>query len=133
MNYIKAGKAYQQVSINSAVEGASPHRLISLLFEGLIKRLAEARGAIERKDAAVKGSSISKAIGIVGELQGSLRDTDSNEIAANLDRLYDYISRTLVQANLESSREKLDDVARLIIEIKAGWDGIAESGAGGVE
>ncbi|NVK43065.1 MAG: flagellar export chaperone FliS [Oceanospirillaceae bacterium] len=133
MNYIKAGKAYQQVNISSAVEGASPHHLISMLFEGLIKRMAEAKGAIDRKDTSAKGTSISKAIDIVGELQGSLRDTDSNEVAANLDRLYDYIARTLVQANLESSQEKLDEVARLVIEIKAGWDGIANAATSGAE
>lgn len=131
MNYIRAGKAYQQVNISSAVEGASPHRLISMLFEGLLKRLAEAKGAIERKDIATRGAGIGKAIDIVGELQGSLRDTDSNEVAANLDRLYDYITRTLLQANLEASQDKLDEVARLVIEIKTGWDGIAEAAGSG--
>ena len=133
MNYIKAGRAYQQVNVSSAVEGASPHRLISMLLEGLIRRLAEAKGAIDRTDTFAKGTSISKAIDIVGELQGSLRDTDSNEVAANLDRLYDYIARTLLQANLESSQAKLDEVARLVIEIKAGWEGIADAGTGSDE
>jgi flagellar protein FliS len=125
MNRLQATKAYQQINISSEAQGATPHRLIGMLLEGVLKRLAEAKGAIERSDTATKGTSIGKAISIIGELQGSLRDTDSHEVAGNLDRLYDYMARTLLQANIESSSAKLNEVAQLIIEIKGGWDAIA--------
>lgn len=130
MNRLQATKAYQQINISSEAQGASPHRLIGMLLEGVLKRLAEAKGAIARSDTAAKGASIGKAISIIGELQGSLRDIETNEVAGNLDRLYDYMSRTLLQANLESSSEKLNEVALLIIEIKAGWDAIGTPQAG---
>lgn len=126
MNRLNPAKAYQQIDISSAVETATPHRLISMLLEGTLKRIAQAKGAIERNDIATKGECIGKAIDIVGELQGSLRDTDTDEVAGNLDRLYEYMSRTLLQANLESSQQKLDEVAGLLIEIKSGWDAIPE-------
>jgi flagellar protein FliS len=125
MNRLQATRAYQQINISSEAQGATPHRLIGMLLEGVLKRLAEAKGAIERSDTATKGTSIGKAISIIGELQGSLRDTDSHEVAGNLDRLYDYMARTLLQANIESSSAKLNEVAQLIIEIKGGWDAIA--------
>jgi len=125
MNRLQATKAYQQINISSEAQGATPHRLIGMLLEGVLKRLAEAKGAIERSDTATKGTSIGKAISIIGELQGSLRDTDSHEVAGNLDRLYDYMTRTLLQANIESSNDRLNEVAQLIIEIKGGWDAIA--------
>ena len=127
MNRLQATKAYQQINISSEAQGATPHRLIGMLLEGVLKRLAEAKGAIERQDATAKGESIGKAISIIGELQGALRDTDSNEVAGNLDRLYDYMTRTLLQANIESSNVRLNEVAQLIIEIKAGWDAIASA------
>jgi flagellar protein FliS len=125
MNRLQATRAYQQINISSEAQGATPHRLIGMLLEGVLKRLAEAKGAIERSDTATKGTSIGKAISIIGELQGSLRDTDSHEVAGNLDRLYDYMTRTLLQANIESSNDRLNEVAQLIIEIKGGWDAIA--------
>lgn len=126
MNKLQGSKAYQQINIASEVENASPHRLVSMLFEGAIRQIAVAKGAIEHKDIPGKGIAISKAIAIIGELEGSLKDKDSNEVAANLARLYDYMIRTLTQANIESSIDKLNEVARLIIEIKSGWDAIPE-------
>ncbi|WP_020681776.1 flagellar export chaperone FliS [Marinobacterium rhizophilum] len=130
MNRLQATKAYQQINISSEAQGATPHRLIGMLLEGVLKRLAEAKGAIERQDTATKGVCIGKAISIIGELQGSLRDTGTNEVAGNLERLYDYMTSTLMQANLESSSDKLNEVAQLIIEIKAGWDAIGDTPAG---
>lgn len=122
MNHQAGLNAYKQVDIGAAVAAASPKELISMLMAGALKRILEAKGAIARGDGAAKGVAISKAIGIVTELQGSLDGTDTNEVAANLNRLYDYMQRTLMTANLESSTEKLDEVASLIAEIKAGWD-----------
>jgi flagellar protein FliS len=126
MNYNQASKAYQQINIASEVEGASPHRLVSMLFEGALRQIAVAKGAMERKAYAEKGTAISKAIAIIGELEGSLKDQDTNEVAGNLGRLYDYMIRTLTEANLKNSLEKLDEVANLLIEIKSGWDAIPE-------
>lgn len=126
MTNAQGSKAYQQINIASEVENASPHRLVSMLFEGAIRQLAVAKGAIERKDPATKGEAISKAIAIVGELEGSLKDKETNEVSGNLSRLYDYMIRTLTQANIESSTEKLNEVGQLIIEIKSGWDAIPE-------
>lgn len=126
MNYNQASKAYQQINIASEVEGASPHRLVSMLFEGALRQIAVAKGAMERTAYAEKGTAISKAIAIIGELEGSLKDQDTNEVAGNLGRLYDYMIRTLTEANLKNSLEKLDEVANLLIEIKSGWDAIPE-------
>lgn len=126
MNTTKGSKAYQTINIASEVEVASPHRLVSMLFDGAIRQIAVAKGAIERKDMAAKGEAISKTIAIVGELEGSLKDKETNEVSGNLSRLYDYMIRTLSQANIETSVEKLNEVANLIIEIKSGWDAIPE-------
>jgi flagellar protein FliS len=47
------------------------------------------------------------------------------DIAANLERLYDYMSRTLLKANLENRVDLLKEVSSLLREVKLGWDGIA--------
>ncbi len=105
------------------VEGASPHRLIQMLYEGGLQKIAVAKGAIQRKDIAAKGDNIGKAIAIIGGLRASL-DLSQGEIAVNLGRLYDYMERRLLEANLKSDAEILDEVSGLLREVKTAWDAI---------
>lgn len=113
-----------KTGVIAEVEEASPHRLIQLLFEGCLQRIAVAKGAIQHKEIVLKGESISKAIGILGGLRGSL-DLSQGEIATNLDRLYDYMERRLVEANLKNETAILDEVSGLLKEVKSAWDAIA--------
>jgi len=124
MNAQSGLNTYKQVDIGASVASASPHELVSMLMAGVLKRILDAKGAIQRNNVQAKGVAISKAISIIGELQGSLKDTETNAIAVELDRLYDYIVLCLTKANLESSLDKLDEVAALMMKVKEGWDGI---------
>jgi flagellar secretion chaperone FliS len=117
---------YQQVNTGTGVESASPHRLIQMLMEGVLQRLAEAKGATQRKLVAEKGEAIGKAISIITGLRDSLNKDVGGELTANLDDLYDYMQRRLLEANIQNSEEMLDEVAQLMHTIKSGWDGIAE-------
>ncbi len=126
MNSYSAVNSYTSVKVHSGVESASPHRLIQMLFEGALERIAQAKGAIAQKQFARKGELIGKAVDIVGGLQGSLNDTEGGALAANLDSLYDYIIRRLTQANSENSVEQLDECGRLLGEIKTAWDAIGK-------
>ncbi|MGR8931159.1 MAG: flagellar export chaperone FliS [Gammaproteobacteria bacterium] len=109
--------------IVAEVEDANPHRLIQMLFEGGLQRIAVAKGAIQRNEIALKGESISKAIAIVGGLRSSL-DLTQGEIANNLDRLYEYMERRLVDANLHNDESILDEVSGLLKDVKSAWDAI---------
>src|SRR5690606_15781044 len=125
MNSYSAVNSYASVKVHSGVESASPHRLIQMLFEGAMERIAQAKGAISQKQFALKGELIGKAVAIVGGLQGSLNDNEGGALAANLDSLYDYIIRRLSQANYENNPDYLDECGRLLGEIKSAWDAIA--------
>ncbi len=120
----EALKQYRRLGIESEVTNASPHRLIQMLFEGALGRLAVAQGALERGDIATKGEALSKAIGIVSGLRGSL-DMSTGELAENLDRLYEYINFRLLEASAENDIEKVLEVTQLIKTLKSGWDEIA--------
>jgi flagellar protein FliS len=124
MNAYSAVQNYSSVKVHSGVESASPHRLIQMLFEGALERIAQAKGAMAQNQIARKGELISKAAAIVGGLQGSLNDKEGGALAANLDGLYDYIIRRLTQANYENNPEYLDECGRLLGEIKTAWDAI---------
>jgi flagellar protein FliS len=126
MNAMAALKQYQTVNTQAQAIEASPHRLIQMLMEGGLTRLAQARGAMERGQLALKGELISKAIGIVGGLRNGLNLEQGGEVAANLDNLYEYMVTRLVQANVQNVVAPLDEVAGLLRNVKAGWDAIAE-------
>ncbi|HCF5880881.1 TPA: flagellar export chaperone FliS [Pseudomonas aeruginosa] len=125
MYAMKAMKQYQQVSIEAQVSDANPHRLIQLLMQGGLERLAQARGAMEREQIPEKGILIGKAIGIIGGLREALDSERGGELAGNLDRLYEYMIARLVEANTSNDTSLLDEVSALLLEVKFGWDGIS--------
>jgi flagellar protein FliS len=79
---------------------------------------------MRRGEIAQKGESIGFLITAINGLQASLDAEAGGEIAANLDGFYDYMTRTLVVANLDNDADRVDEIAELLCEIKSGWDGI---------
>jgi len=117
-------KQYQSTSTQSGTFDASPHRLIQMLMEGALEKIAMAKGFMMRDEVEKKGHHISWAIKIIGGLQNSLNKDAGGELAQNLDNLYDYMCEKLFEANIENSVEKLDEVSNLMVTVKEGWDGI---------
>lgn len=124
MNAMSALRQYQNVNTGAQVVEASPHRLIQMLLEGALERLAKARGAIEREQLALKGEMLGKSIAIVMALRESLDFERGGEIASNLDALYDYIAQRLLDVTRNNQLAPLDEAVSLLREIKEGWDGI---------
>jgi len=116
---------YKQVGVQNNVTDASPHRLVQMLMEGALDRISTAKGHMQRDRFAEKGRYISSAISIIDGLRSSLDFDKGGEIAQNLDALYDYMNRRLLEANVNNSEEMLNEVHSLMSEIKSGWDSIA--------
>ena len=91
MNAYAAMKQYQTVNVNAQVSEADPHRLIQMLMEGGLQRIAQAKGAMQHGNVALKGERIGKALGIIGGLRDALNAEKGGELALNLDRLYAFI------------------------------------------
>ena len=119
-------KQYKNVGAKSAVEEASPHRLVQMLMDGALSQIASASGFMGRNETARKGAAIGQAISIIGGLQDSLDYDNGGEIAANLGRLYDYMVRRLSEANMENDVEKLREVHGLLGQIKEAWDQVPQ-------
>lgn len=117
---------YEQVSVQEAVNGASPHRLIQMLMEGALKRMAEAKGAMQRQDLTTKGVAIGKAISIIGGLRDSLNMDVPGGLSQRLDGLYEYMVTVLVRANMNNNAANIDEVINLMLTVKSGWDKIAD-------
>lgn len=129
MTFANHGASAYRREAAQAAHYASPHQLVCMLMDGALERILQARAAMERQQTARKGERIGKAISIIDSLRASLDHDRGGDVASNLSALYEYMTRRLVHANLNNDRDALDEVLRLLKEIKAGWDGIAEQAA----
>lgn len=128
----QGAQAYARISLESRLAGATPHQLIAMLFEGARSALSRAAIYFEQGDIARRGEMISKAINIVDNgLRAALDHQKGPAIAADLERLYDYISRLLMQANLHNDPDKLQQADKLIGDIEEVWQAIAPHGQAG--
>jgi len=117
---------YKMQSVQGGVESATPHRLIQMLMEGALEKIAAAKLHMEQNEIAKKGENISVAISIIDGLRVSLDKPTGGEIAQNLDDLYEYMGHILLQANLKNDVSLLDEVSKLLNEIKGAWDAIPD-------
>ena len=125
MNPMLALRQYQKIGSQAQTSEASPHRLVQMLMEGGLDRIAQAKGAMSRKEIANKGVFISKAIGIVGGLRDGLDlEKEPTEALIRQDKLYHYMMTRLAEANAHNDQKMLDEVAGLLITVKEGWDAI---------
>jgi flagellar protein FliS len=118
-------KAYAKVGVESGVTTADPHKLISMLYQGALLAIANAKNGLIRKDIPAKGAAISQAILIIDDgLKASLDKNVGGELAHNLAALYDYMTSRLLTANMSNDMAALDEVARLLTDLKGAWDSI---------
>lgn len=117
---------YQRINTQTSITDADPHKLIQLLYNGALERINMAKARMQARDYEGKGKLISKTIEIIGGLRSFLDFDQGGELAIQLESLYDYMERTLLEASARNSVEKLDEVASLLRSVKDGWDGIRE-------
>ena len=112
---------YQDVGYQTGVSTASPHQLVTMLYDGVLESIAKARGAIASGDIDTKGRAIGRANRIMEEGLRAALDPAGGEITANLSSLYNYIIRRLLQAHLRNDVEALDECRRLIEPVREAW------------
>ena len=116
---------YAELSRESDVGSADPHRLIILLFEGAESAIGVARLHAENGNVAERGSNISKAIDIIANgLKASLDIEQGGELAERLAALYDYMVSRLLWANMKNDIPTMLEVQSLLAEIHDAWSQI---------
>ena len=117
--------AYAKVGIETGVISASPHKLIVMLFDGALVSVTAAIMHMKAGDIPAKGAAISKAIMIIDSgLRAALDKKAGGEIAEGLDALYEYMGSRLLQANLKNQVDILEEVQRLLGELRGAWNAI---------
>lgn len=118
----RSASAYKRVSVETSVDSADPHHLVSLLFDALQQAVGAARNAVVHGDVNTKVKQISIALRILEEgLKAPLDLVQGGELAANLNDLYDYCINRVIMANAKNDAAALEEVGRLIEQVSSGW------------
>lgn len=114
---------YRQVGAESAVGGgASPHRMVTMLFDGAIEAIVQARGALRNREIEAKGRAIGRAARIIEEgLKAGLNRQAGGELAQHLHDLYVYLGVRLTLANLRNDAAMLEECQRLLEPVRDAW------------
>ena len=113
--------AYQTIDTTTA----DPAQLVLRLLDGAVRFLRQALRGLDRGDVAVFAQGQSRAHAVIAELRSALDHDRGGEIAANLDRLYDFMLRHLTVGLLQKDRTRLEGVATLLVTLREGFDGAA--------
>jgi flagellar secretion chaperone FliS len=116
----RAISAYGQAS-----ETLAPAQQIVLLYEGAIRRIREARQAIELRRVADRCVAVHKATAIIEGLQSCLDHARGGEIARNLDLIYTHVIFRLQRLNLADDPAICDEVIARLDQLRAAWAELA--------
>ena len=122
MNNMTGANAYAKISVESAVLSATQSQLTTLLFEGALNALAQARLYISEGNIKGKGPALSRAMGIIENgLKGPLLEWPEDPLAAQLISLYDYMVYRLLQASLHNDVNAVVEAEKLLGDIAGSW------------
>lgn len=117
--------SWKQAYLETRILSADPVELVSILYEYAMISVQDARQSLAAGDVPGRARAVTKAIAIMGELEGSLNREQGGEIAANLGRLYPYMRERLTHANITQTDEPLAEVEALLGTLGDGWKEIA--------
>ena len=118
----RAIESYGQVKVSTGASQANNVELIQMLFDGLIESLSTAKGHIQHNNVTEKSKAIARASRIVLGLQGALDFEKGGDLAANLNELYNYVTRRLLHVNARNDLNALDEIHGLMTEIRSAWE-----------
>jgi flagellar protein FliS len=117
--------SWKQAYLETRILSADPVELVSILYEHAAISVQDARQSLAAGDVPGRARAVTKAIAIVGELEGSLNREQGGDIAVNLGRLYPYMRERLTHANITKTDEPLAEVEALLRTLGDGWKEIA--------
>ena len=121
MTYARTISRYQKTNVVTS----GKMDLIILCYETVIQNLHASKRFIEDGEYEKKAKALQKALDILNELQSCLSFEKGGQIAKNLDAIYTFITRRLLEGDVKKDLTAYDESIRILGELKQGWDGIA--------
>jgi flagellar protein FliS len=118
--YAQAQQAYR----DSAILTAPPERLVVMLYDGANRFLMQGAMALRAGDLTVMNDRLRRAEAIITELRQTL-DMSQGEVASNLESIYSFCQRLLLEARLQQDAERIEQVAKLLRDLRDAWDQVA--------
>src|SRR5919205_1664613 len=118
--YATAQQAYR----DSAILTATPERLVVMLYDGANRFLIQGAAAMRAGDLSVTNDRLRRAEAIINELRATL-DMSAGQVATNLESIYAFSLRLLLEARIEKDAGKIDRTATLLRELRDAWDQVA--------
>ena len=115
--------------LRTQVQSSTPLERVVMLYDAAIRALDGAREAMTQHDLLARRAAISRLIAIVTELQNTLDLERGGKIAADLDRLYDYVLTRILDAQTTQQPQGLDEARRVLEPLRDAWQAIAASTA----
>ena len=116
---------YAQGGLDQPVLSVSPHKLISMLFNGAQIAILKAEQALQTGDIAGMKKQIEAAIEIIDSgLRTSLSLRHGDCEAANLRALYLHMLQRLAEAKRSQDERPLQAVYTLLSDLKSAWQGV---------
>jgi flagellar secretion chaperone FliS len=103
------------------VRGASPVRLVVLLYQQMIQDLTQAARAIEQNDIPLRTNRINHAILVIGHLQSPLDFANGGKVAQDLDHFYNVLRQNLVQVQFHPSQAGLSQQITDLLAVREAW------------
>ena len=108
------------------LSAASPAKRVAMLIDRAIGSLGEASQAIERGDIQARWTANQRASAIIETLWRTLDLEKGGEIAANLNRLYNFMLNRLTQVDLKNDPEPAREVMTLLEPLRRSWHEIVQ-------
>lgn len=112
---------YREVDLAARVAVASPHQLVTMLFDGLRTALRGAELALIRGEPRSRIRSVTKALAILDALEASLDFGSGGTVARVLAELYGELRALVVAGNAEAQPELLSVAAVRVTTIGRAW------------
>ena len=124
-----AQSRYRSIELTSRIEGASPHMLVMIMFEELLKSIDLMAAAMRRDDHFKKGRSQARALAILQGLEGSLHFEKGGQIALSLAAIYREGCRLVIAAARDNDETALVKAREMLQEIASAWEAIDQKPA----
>ena len=123
MSYGKMLFHYQRTNIETSTELG----LIVMCYEHAIRFLKQAKDHFKNQEYLQKAEALQQALDIINELKCSLDFEKGKQIATNLDSIYNFLIRTLLEADIRKNLKDFDNAISILHELKEVWERISRS------
>ncbi len=116
-----------EVYLKNMVENANPIQLLLMLYDKALRCIEDSIEVIEKglnnpQNVKRKAENLTKAMDILIVLKSSLDSKKGQEIAGNLDEIYEILINEIVRANMKNDVEILRKIKVILEELREAWE-----------